>query len=397
MKTIYEFHALGKMILAWLLRTFRAVSKKKLSEFSPKPNQLRQLRVGFLPLVDCAPMVVARERGLFLKYGLNVILSREVGWATVRDKIIYGELDVSMAVAGLAHAASYGLGSIVTPCVSAMVIDANANGITLSNELFRLGVRDAQSFHRVVEQERVNRTLTLGTVNPFSSHNFLLRQWLRSGGIDPDRDVRIVIVPPSQMCQNLKAGHLDGFCVGEPWNSVAVQNKIGWTVSISTELNPGHPDKILMVREQFAEKCHEQHQALLAALLEACVYCDDKAHAREIAALLSRPEYLDIPARAILPSLSGVYDFGHGRTEKIPDFISFHRNGVNEPTGEKEAWVRHHLNDNGFIKLLPSVSAAPLGKVFRADLFQGALARISQVQTLNKKQKSTHPTSTESK
>ena len=346
------------------------MSKKSLStSLTEKRNHLR---VGFLPLVDCAPLVVAQERGLFAKYGLDVVLSREVGWATVRDKIIYGELDASQAVAGLAHAASYGLGSIICPCVTGLVIDSNANGITLSNELFQRGVRDAKSFRLVIDDERSNRTFTLGTVNPFASHNFLLRQWLRSGGIDPDRDVRIVVVPPSQMCQNLKTGHLDGFCVGEPWNSVAVQNKIGWTVAISTEIDPGHPEKILMVREQFAEKRHEQHEALLAALLEACEFCGDKANLEELAELLARPEYLHIPARAILPSLSGIYDFGHGRTETIDDFIAFHRNGVNEPTGEKEAWVRYHLNDNGFVKVSPAIAAASLGTVFRSDLFHRA-------------------------
>lgn len=367
------------MLLAWLLRMSCAVSKKKLSKFiTQRPNHLR---LGFLPLVDCAPLVVAREYGLFSKYGLDVTLSREVGWATVRDKIIYGELDASQAVAGLAHAATYGLGSIVCPCVTALVIDSNANGITLSNELFRLGVRDAKSFRLVIEKERPNRTFALGTVNPFSSHNFLLRQWLRSGGISPDRDVRIVIVPPSQMCQNLKAGHLDGFCVGEPWNSVAVQSKIGWTVSISTELSPSHPDKILMVQKRFSEEHHEQHEALLAALLEACSFCDDKTNAKAIAEILSRTQYIGIATKAILPSLTGIYDFGHGRKEVIEDFVAFHRNHVNEPTPEKEAWVRSHLSNNGFVKIPPTMSNARLGTIFRADLFQRALTRTPQFQT----------------
>ena len=171
---------------------------------------------------------MAHELGLFRKFGLNVSLSRELGWATIRDKIIYGELDAAHAVAGLPFAVSLGLGSIQCECVTGLVLCLQGNAITLSQDLWLRGVRDAGGLHREILRSRGRRTFTFGVAFPFSSHNFLLRQWLLSGGIQPDRDVRIVVVPPPQMFANLEAGNLDGYCVGEPWNSVAVKKGAGW-------------------------------------------------------------------------------------------------------------------------------------------------------------------------
>lgn len=328
------------------------------------------MRVGFVPLVDCAPLVVAFELGFFAKHGLDVKLCRELGWATVRDKIIFGELDAAQAVAGLALAASCGWGSVACPCVTGMILSTNGNGITLSNLLYAQGVHDAKSFKNFLRSDA--KTIpTLGTVSPFSSHNFLLRQWLRSGGIDPNKDVRIVIVPPPQVCQNLKAGNLDGFCVGEPWNSLAVQNRLGWTVATSTDLSRGHPEKILLVREEFAEKKADLHLALMAALLEACEWCDRAENLGEVVSLLCRPEYLNLPAKVVLPSLSGRYDYGNGRRESIADFLDFHRHNANEPTDARVEWIAEHLVDNGFSKLAKP-SSELCQRVFRHDLYEQA-------------------------
>jgi len=345
----------------------------------------RKLRVGFVPLVDCAPLVVALERGFFAKYDLEVKLCRELGWATVREKIIYGELDASQAVAGLAMAATCGWGSVASPCVTAMILNTNGNGITLSSLLYAQGVRDAKSFKRFLLSDA--KTIPVfGTVSAFSSHNFLLRQWFRSGGIDPDRDVRIVIVPPPQVCQNLKVGNLDGFCVGEPWNSLAVQHRLGWTVATSTDLCRGHPEKILLVREEFAEKKPDQHLALIAALLEACQWCDDPDNLGELVPLLGRPEYLNLPGKVLLPSLSGLYEYGNGRRENIADFFAFHRNDANDPSPRQVDWIAEHLVDNGFSKV--NKPTRELGqRVFRRDLFQQARKLVPAVSL-------SHPTST---
>jgi ABC-type nitrate/sulfonate/bicarbonate transport system substrate-binding protein len=156
-----------------------------------------------------------------------VKLKRELGWATVRDKINYGELEAAHALAAMPVTTTLGLGSIPCDCLTALVLNLNGNAITLSNDLWKRGVRDGETLRAEIKRSPRAKVLTFGVVFPFSSHRHLLRKWLASHGIDPERDVRIVVVPPPQMAANLKAGHLDGFCVGEPWNSVTVQSRAG--------------------------------------------------------------------------------------------------------------------------------------------------------------------------
>lgn len=330
------------------------------------------MRLGFVPLTDCAPLVMAHELGLFRKYGLRVELHRELGWATVRDKIIYGELHAAHALAAMPVAATLGLGSIRCECLTGLVLNLHGNAITLSNDLREHGVRDGASLRQALLRLRREKTFTFGAVAPFSSHYFLLRKWLTDFGIHPERDVRIVIVPPPQMAANLKAGHLDGFCVGEPWNSVAVQSRAGWCVAVSAELAPGHPEKVLMVRRDFAERRAEEHIALLAALLDACAFCDEPENHAQLAATLARSEYVGAPESALQRGIRRVFDFGHGRVRTVRDFTVFHDGDANEPSGAKAAWVLQQMREvvSG---VEPSAFNAALGRrVFRADLFEKA-------------------------
>src|SRR6185437_13906564 len=260
-----------------------------------------------------APLVMAHELGLFKKYGLRVKLHRELGWATIRDKVIHGELDAAHALAAMPVAATLGLNSIVCDCVTGLVLNLHGNAITLSNNLREHGVRDGASLKQTLLRLRGEKTFTFGAVASFSSHYFLLRKWLMDSGIHPERDVRIVIVPPPQMVTNLKAGHLDGFCVGEPWNSVTVQSRVGWCVAVSAELAPGHPEKVLMVRCDFVEKRAEEHTALLAALLEACTFCDEPQNHAQLFATLARPEYVGVAESALRRGIGREFDFGGGR------------------------------------------------------------------------------------
>ena len=330
------------------------------------------LRLGFVPLTDCAPLVMAKELGLFKKFGLNVVLSRELGWATIRDKVIHRELDAAHAIAAMPVAATLGLGSVPCDCLTALILNLHGNAITLSNELWQRGVRDGATLRGEIQRARGEKTYTFGVVYPFSSHNFLLRGWLASAGIHPERDVRIVVVPPPQMVANLKAGHLDGFCVGEPWNSVAVQARIGWCVAATAELDPGHPEKVLMVRKEFAARRHEEHLALVAALLEACEFCDAPENLNEVVAVLARPEYVNAPAAALRRGFDSEFDFGHDRVRPVRDFNLFYRHNANEPSGDKAAWVIQHLRDSGLCK--DATLSFALGKqVFRPDIFDQAV------------------------
>jgi ABC-type nitrate/sulfonate/bicarbonate transport system substrate-binding protein len=332
-----------------------------------------KLRVGFVPLTDCAPLVMAEELGLYQKYGLNVRLHRELGWASIRDKVVYGELDAAHAIAGLPFAATLGLGSMKCDCLTGLVMNLNGNGITLSNPLARRGVTDAASLRAEVQRLRGERTMTFGIVSPVSSHHFLLRAWLASAGINPDRDVRIVVVPPPQMVANLRAGNLDGFCVGEPWNSVAVLSRVGVCVAVSAELDPGHPEKVLMVRQDFAEAREEDHLALLAAVLDACHYCDVPENHERIIEVLSRPQYVGVSAESLRCGITGRFDFGGGVVRNVSDFNAFHRYDANEPSGDKAAWVMNRMRASS-IGLEGSQFNFSLGRqIFRADIFEKAI------------------------
>lgn len=330
------------------------------------------LRLGFVPLTDCAPLVMAQELGLFKKYGLRVTLSRELGWATIRDKVIHGELDAAHAVAGMPVAATLGLNSVACDCLTALVLNLNGNAITLSQDLWNRGVRDGATLRSEIARTRGKKVFTFGVVYSFSSHHYLLRNWLTAAGIQPDRDVRIVVVPPPQMVPNLKAGHLDGFCVGEPWNSVAIRAGEGSVVAVSAELDPHHPEKVLMVRREFAEQRDQEHTTLIAALLEACAYCDNAANHDHIVSVLARPEFVNVPAAVLHCGLSGQFNFTRGAGRSITDFCIFHRHDANEPSADKAGWVLRNLRTSGACKDAALLNAALGRKVFRADIFTAA-------------------------
>lgn len=331
----------------------------------------RPLRVGFLALSDAAPFAVAQERGLFAKHGARVQLSREVGWATIRDKIIYGELDAAQAPAPMLWSTRLGLDSAPSAVTSGLVLNLNGNALTLSERLWAAGVRDAKTLREVARGRSGERKLTFGVVFNFSSHHLLLRAWLRAGGINPDRDVRIVVVPPAQMFRNLSAGTIDGYCAGEPWNSLAVREKIGWCPTWSSAQQPGHLEKVLMVTEHFAESRASEHAALIAALVEACAWCDEPCNREPLAQLLARAGYINQSAHIISPALTGAFDCGHGRTESVPDFHVFHTGQANRPSNAKAAALQQELAEAGLIPSGRANDRLP-GLLFREDIFNHA-------------------------
>ncbi len=324
-----------------------------------------------MPLNDCAPLVIAQEKGFFAARGLNVSLHRELGWATVRDKIIYRELDGAHALAAMPVAATLGLGSVRTDCLAAIVLNLNGNAITLSERLWKRGVRDGHSLRAEIIRQRHDRVMTFGVVNRFSSHQHLLQTWFAAHQIQ-EQDVRIVVLPPSQMEANLSRGNLDGFCVGEPWNSVAVKSGSGWVAATSAEIEPLHPEKVLMVRTDFAETHEAEHLALVSALHESCAFCDDPANAAEIAVLLARPDYVHADPDAILAGLNGAFNFGHSKTEPLPDFCTFHRDGANEPTLARAMWAINMVRATGACQEPSALNQHLARRCFRSDLFERA-------------------------
>jgi len=344
----------------------------------------KPIRLGFVLLIDAAPLIMAQELGLYSKYGLDVQLNRQPGWATVRDKILYGDLDAAQALAVMPFAAMLGLGSIRSDCVSGLVLSLHGNAITLSNDLRLRGVRDARTLRAEIERNRGHKMLTFGVVLTWSSHNFLLRQWLASGGIDPDKDVRIVVVPPAAMFVNLKAGNLDGYCVGEPWNSIAVDSGDGWCPTVSAQLSPGHPEKVLMVRREFTETHAAEHVRLIAALIDACAYCEAPRNREALIATLSQPSYLDTVPDLLRRTLGGPFHFGGGRLERVPGFHRFSGGDTNEPSADKAQWILENLLRLGAIENRTAIRTLSSGAVFRADLYEQALQMAAPLESTNR-------------
>jgi ABC-type nitrate/sulfonate/bicarbonate transport system substrate-binding protein len=331
------------------------------------------LRVGFLALTDAAPLAVAEHLGLFTKHGLRVELRREIGWATIREKTLYGELDAAQAPAPMLWSTQLGLGCPATDVLTALVLNLHGNALTLSNALWDSGVRDAAALRTRVRERRTRQQLTFGVVFHYSMHHLLLRSWLLAAGIDPERDVRIVVVPPAQMFRNLAAGTIDGYCAGEPWNTLAVREGAGWCPTWSAAQSPGHVEKVLMVTQRFADKNPGEHSALVAALAEACAWCDEPQNREHLAQLLSSAPYLNLTSPVISPALIGRFDCGHARVETVPDFHIFHRGEANVPTSEKAAIVQRGLSSAGLLSAELAADTDLPRRLFREDLYRAAL------------------------
>jgi len=342
----------------------------KLSASSSAPST-STLRLGFLALTDAAPLIVAEHHGIFARHGLKVALQREVGWATICEKIIYGELDAAPAPAPMLWSAQLGIGGASGDVLTAFVFNRNGNALTLSNRLYEAGITDPVTLRAEARRRRGESRITLGVVHPFSSHHLHVHQWLLAAGIDPQTQVRMAVVPPAQMFRNLEVGTIDGYCAGEPWNSIAVRANAGWCPMWSAAHDPQHIEKVLMVTERFATHRAAEHSALIAALAEAAAWCDKVENREELATILGAAKYLNLPTRVITPALLGQFDCGHGRIENISDFVIFHRGEANVPALDKAQSLQSQLIAAGMLS--SGIDAQLPARLFREDLYREAL------------------------
>ncbi|WP_415899564.1 CmpA/NrtA family ABC transporter substrate-binding protein [Neptuniibacter sp. QD48_11] len=265
------------------------------------------LKLGFVALLDCTPLVVAREKGFFKKHGLNVILSKESSWASIRDKVSFGLFDAAHMLAPMPLAATLGLNGNPTPMMTALSLSQNGTAITLSQELYialsnKISDWDdceqvGQQFKELIQQS--GRKPVIATVYPYSNHHYQLRFWLNQNNINTEEDVQLVAVPPTKMLDNLSTGLIDGYCVGEPWNSLALVQQIGGLVSTGHKIWGSHMEKVLGVTQQWADQHPNTHRALIKALHEACLWAEDPSNQAEILKLLALPPYLDQAAEQL--------------------------------------------------------------------------------------------------
>ncbi len=327
------------------------------------------IRLGYVPLLDAAPVVMAEELGYFAKAGLNVRLSQELGWGSIRDKIVYGELDAAQAPGGLLFSILFGTHTPPCEVRSDLVLSLQGNGITLSSRLWQKGVRDGRTLRLMIRSE-LPRKPVFAAVSAFSSHLYLLRKWLRQSDIDPDRDVRIAILPPPLVGEHMATGQIDGFCVGEPWNSAATLAGEGWVVATSETLEPGHPEKVLAVRPELYQQRAEEYVLLRRAIVDACRYCDIPENRREVAETLHRRNFFACDFKAIANGLTGTFDAGAGQLQTRNPLIVFHNQNANAATRERALWFLESVLENGALRLDPGQRRRAL------DAFQVSLLSL---------------------
>lgn len=321
-----------------------------------------RLTIGFMPLCDCAPLVVAKERGFFAEQGLEVALCREASWANIRDKLVVGALDAAQMLAPMPLSVTLGLGNLRAPLLTGLGLNLGGNAITLANGLWqRLDGGGTKALKSLIDADKSagRPPLTFATVYPFSSHNYELRFWLAEAGIDPDRDIRLVALPPGQMVPNLAAGHIAGYCVGEPWNAMAVHLGFGRPVATCRDIGPPHVEKVLGLRRDWAETHPATHLALLRAVMAACRWADDPDNRAELADIVARPAYV---ASLVAVVRSVLID---------PETILFHRGNANRPDHAHARWYLGQMRRWG---QLPADldDAAAVEETFRSDLFDAA-------------------------
>src|SRR5712692_3946780 len=245
--------------------------------FASDAPEMPQLRIGIIALTDCSSIVIAYKQGLFKEQGLDVTISKEASWAVIRDKLQLGENQATHMLFGMPFASTMGLfGAPVKPMIIPWALNYNGQAITLNNDLKDKGVRKPTDLRKLLNEEKASSKppRTFAMTFPPGTHAMWLRYWLGSGGIDPDKDVSLITIPPPQMVANMKVDKMDGFCVGEPWNLRAITDGIGYTVVTTQQMWKDHPEKVCAFTEEFAAKNPKTVKAVLKALHEASVHID---------------------------------------------------------------------------------------------------------------------------
>ena len=320
------------------------------------------MRVGFIPLTDCAPLAIASLKGFDKKYGITLVPSKEASWAAVRDKLVAGELDAAHILYGMLYGLELGIASKPQAMANLMTLNRNGQAITLSSELQEQG------------------SYTFAHTFPTGTHAMWLYYWLASGGINPFADIRTVVVPPPQMVMNMRIGNMSGFCVGEPWNARAINDRIGFTAATSQDIWPEHPEKILGTRSEWVTRHPNTARALVAALMEAQRWIEASAdNTRETARLLARRAWLNTKEQYLTGRMLGEYDNGIGRRWQDAHPMRFYEQGeVSFPWLSDGMWFLTQFRRWGLLKSAPDYLAVAQ-RINRIDVWKEAAQAVGDI------------------
>jgi NitT/TauT family transport system ATP-binding protein len=345
-----------------------------------------RLRIGFIPLADATALIVAVDKGFTAEQGLDVELVREVSWSNVRDKLNIGLFDAAHLLAPVAIASSLGLGHVKVPIITAFGLGLNGNAITVSPELHAAlknaadgDIADpmvsARALARVVMERKARgeEQLTFGMTFPYSTHNYQLRFWMAAGGVDPDQDVRLIVLPPPYMVESLASKHVDAFCVGAPWNSVAVDLRIGHILHFVSEILQRAAEKVLAVRTRWAQDNPDVFRRLVRAHGRAASFVEDVNNRDEVARILSAPERIGVAPEVIRRTLDGRLKISPDGTYRSSErYLMIGRAGASRPDPVQAAWLYAQMVRWGQA-LLSSENLAAAEATFRPDLYDEIL------------------------
>ncbi|PHQ67478.1 MAG: nitrate transporter [Sneathiella sp.] len=347
-----------------------------------------KVRAGFIPLTDAALLIAAREKGFAKDAGIDLELAREISWANIRDRMAVGHFDIAHMLAPMPVAAAIGLSPVPLEILAPMALGLGGNAVTVSAPLHELlqengydGSLDpdiaGKSLARLIKQRRARKLqdLVFGVVHPYSSHNYDLRYWLAACGINPEKDLQIVVLPPSFMPGALSQGNIDGYCVGEPWNTASVAAGTGVILTTKSRLWQSSPEKVLGVSKGFATKHPELLDRIICSLVNAAIWCANPENHAELADILARAEYLDHSVEIILPALSG--DIGIIDQQRIQDrdfFTTFDR-AANFPWRSHALWYYSQMVRWGQTSFSPkNIELAAAS--FAPDIFRRAVTSM---------------------
>lgn len=347
----------------------------------------RTLRAGFIPLVDASVLIAAAEFGFATKEGIALDLVRDVSWANIRDRLAFRQFDIAHMLSPMPVAAMLGLGSNPSPTITPFSLGRGGNAITLSTRLFERmrnevelsdnasALANAQALAQVVRgmKERGEAPPTLGMTYPFSSHNYEFRYWLAAGGIDPDADVKLVVVPPPLTSDALAAGAIDGFCVGAPWNMVASERGVGRIVAAKQDIWRSAPEKVIGMRPDWADTHPETVSRLIVALDAAAKWCDQPDNHDALAEVLGQPGFIAAPVDIIRRVLAGEFSIdAKGNRRVIENYFAFHAGFANYPRPSQALWIYSQMVRWGQSPLSDGSTAAA-ASAYRPDLYRQAL------------------------
>ncbi|WP_425523361.1 CmpA/NrtA family ABC transporter substrate-binding protein [Agrobacterium rosae] len=350
-------------------------------------DRQRTLRAGFIPLVDASVLIAAAEFGFAEREGLTLDLVKDVSWANVRDRLAFRQFDIAHMLSPMPVASMLDLGSNPSPTITPFSLGRGGNAITLSTRLFARmrevtglsetasALDNAKALKTLLDEMRARGepAPTFGVTYPFSSHNYEFRYWLAAGGINPDKDVKLVVVPPPLTSDALAAGAIDGFCVGAPWNMVASERGIGRIVAAKQDIWPSAPEKVVGMRPDWADAQPEAVSRLLVALDAAARWCDDAENHNALAETLAKEKYIAAPVEIIRQVLAGRFSVdAQGNQRIIERYFTFHENFANYPRKSQALWIYSQMIRWGQAQFTPQAAEAA-ASAYRSDLYRNAL------------------------